>query len=730
MRITTVITIDNKQYRNLEEQVKKNKDDIQYILEEEGVLNEFGIKVVGQITSSSQLPDPDTYQGEYGDAYVVGTGAPYTLYIYTRANGAHPNDYWLNIGQFPLPGPKGEQGPQGIKGDAGTRGSIWKNGTSAPTITSGYLTNDKYLNTSNGDVYNYTGSTWQLVGNIRGPQGIQGPQGNVGPQGPQGIQGQKGEKGEQGQSFVIAGTVANEGQLPDPSTVSDNVAYLVGTAAPYDLYVQLQDSSEWFNVGVVEGIQGPQGEVGPQGPQGPQGTQGIQGPQGIPGPQGPQGIQGDKGEQGEPGQDGKTPIVSATATITNTVGTPSVTVTNIGTTNEPNFSFAFSNLKGDTPELSNYATTQYVKDSLKDYLPRTGGSIKYPGNITFPAGDASDVETWVTIDCLGISTGEKDNYATLYGSVLTLYSIDRINFTKYTIESIYREGIGDILLPNSAGTIAITNDITSALEPYATTEYVNSKVSGVYVYKGSVATYNDLPSSGQTVGDVWNVEDTGDNYAWDGEKWDKLSGTVDLSAYATTANMQTYVAQQLEPYATTANVTSAIATATNDMATNAGVDAKLADYATTANVTSELSTKQDTLVSGTNIKTINGNSLLGSGDLTISSGGITEDYVKLSGSQTLTSGTPTQIPAADIWSNWKVIALTIENYDGNNIPNSWGSSVILARDFGGHPTLTYKDTSGNTAECLITILSGNGNIVVYPLGGDMTVTGISYIGMK
>ena len=42
-----MITIGDKQYRNLEEQVKKNMDDIQYILEEEGVLNELGINVVG-----------------------------------------------------------------------------------------------------------------------------------------------------------------------------------------------------------------------------------------------------------------------------------------------------------------------------------------------------------------------------------------------------------------------------------------------------------------------------------------------------------------------------------------------------------------------------------------------------------------------------------------------------------------------------------------------------------
>ena len=48
-------------------------------------------------------------------------------------------------------------------------------------------------------------------------------------------------------------------------------------------------------------------------------------------------------------------------------------------------------------------------------------------------------------------------------------------------------------------------------------------------------------------------------------------------------------------------------------------------------LTSDLDTKQDTLVSGTNIKTINGNSLLGSGDLTISGGG--GNYLPLTGGE-------------------------------------------------------------------------------------------------
>ena len=62
-------------------------------------------------------------------------------------------------------------------------------------------------------------------------------------------------------------------------------------------------------------------------------------------------------------------------------------------------------------------------------------------------------------------------------------------------------------------------------------EYVDSKVSSVYKIKGSVANYASLPTGNLTVGDVYNLSDTGDNYVWDGTAWDKLGGTVDLSGY-------------------------------------------------------------------------------------------------------------------------------------------------------------------------------------------------------
>lgn len=55
-------------------------------------------------------------------------------------------------------------------------------------------------------------------------------------------------------------------------------------------------------------------------------------------------------------------------------------------------------------------------------------------------------------------------------------------------------------------------------------------VAGAYKYKGSVATQSDLPSSGNTVGDVWNVQADGMNYAWNGTSWDSLGSDFTIEA--------------------------------------------------------------------------------------------------------------------------------------------------------------------------------------------------------
>lgn len=94
-----------------------------------------------------------------------------------------------------------------------------------------------------------------------------------------------------------------------------------------------------------------------------------------------------------------------------------------------------------------------------------------------------------------------------------------------------------------------TNEVVQAeFESYDKTikAYVDSKLTAVYTYKGSVANEQGLPAQDQTVGDVYNVEDTGKNVAWDGEKWDELGATVDLSAYAKTEDVNAQLATKAD----------------------------------------------------------------------------------------------------------------------------------------------------------------------------------------
>lgn len=250
-----MLTIGNNQYRNLEEQVLQNQADIKYILEEAGVLNEFGIKVVGVVENEYDLPDPTLYEGDFGDAYAVGTEAPYTLYVWTREVSGQTGSWWFNIGLFPAPSTvPGPVGPQGIQGIQGVRGSLWYSQSGVPTNTTNVNNNDQAVDGITGDIYQFVNNNWQKTGNIKGPQGIQGIQGiqgNIGPVGPIGPQG---PEGPAGQSIQFIGTVDNINQLPTPSSLARNSAYLVGTSAPYDIYLIIGDTTlEWINAGKFGG---------------------------------------------------------------------------------------------------------------------------------------------------------------------------------------------------------------------------------------------------------------------------------------------------------------------------------------------------------------------------------------------------------------------------------------------------------------------------------------------
>lgn len=225
-----MLRYDGKEYRNLQEQVQKNKDDIAQLISA-GNIAELGIKIMNAeapLPSINQLPAADTYEGNYGDGYIVGTEAPFMLYVYSRSSDPNVKGFWFNWG--PLNAPSviaGPIGPQGIQGEQGMRGSFWYSQSGAPTNTQGVNENDQALDGTSGDVYQYVGGSWQLTGNIRGPQGIQGIQGIVGPVGPQGEVGPQGPQGPQGEFIQIIGELSSADQLPMIDTVPRYSAYLV-----------------------------------------------------------------------------------------------------------------------------------------------------------------------------------------------------------------------------------------------------------------------------------------------------------------------------------------------------------------------------------------------------------------------------------------------------------------------------------------------------------------------
>lgn len=244
-------------YLNLQEQVGKNKKDIEDIRSITLNLERFGVRVVGEEVSVEDLPDPLTYAGQYGDAYLIGEETPFDMYIFTQPSAGETNPKWFNIGPFPAPGDQGPQGPEGPQGPQG-ESSKWRVGQVNPSILDTDKLNDLYLNTSTGMVYQFNGSLWVPYASIRGPEGPQGPQGPQGPTGQRGPIGPIGPVGPAGSVVEVIGVVDTLGSLPDPDSVPRNSAYVFDDGVNKDLYIIVEESGDlsWYNAGPFTGVAG------------------------------------------------------------------------------------------------------------------------------------------------------------------------------------------------------------------------------------------------------------------------------------------------------------------------------------------------------------------------------------------------------------------------------------------------------------------------------------------
>lgn len=157
------------------------------------------------------------------------------------------------------------------------------------------------------------------------------------------------------------------------------------------------------------------------------------------------------------------------------------------------------------------------------------------------------------------------------------------------------------------------NEKANADNVYTKAE-INAKLSSAMHFMGTKQTYGDLPNNPE-IGDMWNILDTGINYAWDGENWDKLSETIDLTPYALKSEVN-------EDLLTKANV--------NDVYTKQQADAKfLTDHQDISN----LATKDELGIEITNRETFD-NTLLSK---IWSKNTLTSGYFKTVNTQTDTS---------------------------------------------------------------------------------------------
>lgn len=153
---------------------------------------------------------------------------------------------------------------------------------------------------------------------------------------------------------------------------------------------------------------------------------------------------------------------------------------------------------------------------------------------------ASDVDSLGVDECYAPIDILKPDGSVYTNGLVSMKAVDTATEAVGS-DKIYLVIVGDISSPMSGESL----EAEAAARKEADIEvlanakaYTDDKImkSKLFVYAGQVDTAADLPETAE-IGEVYNVVDTGANYAWSGTDWDKLSENIDLSAFATTSQL-------------------------------------------------------------------------------------------------------------------------------------------------------------------------------------------------
>lgn len=422
----------------------------------------------------------------------------------------------------------------------------------------------------------------------------------------------------------------------------------------------------------------PKGDKGDTGETGPQGPQGVQGPQGNQGPKGDKGDKGDTGNTGEKGDTGPANTLSI-GTVTNgeeasaeiTGEAPNQTLNLVlpqgikGDTGDDGFSPTVTSSKsGKTTTLTitdvNGTSTATILDGEDGPTYTAGSGIDITNNVI---SNTQTSAQWGNIT--GTLSNQTDLQDALDDKQDTLVSGTNIK----TINGSSILGSGDIEVASDIDMFADTKNGT----------FYRANKKGIYWYTGATA-FNlgigasDISFSGNKIlmfmqkidaDDVQNLQDNDTiGYALGLKKLDLNDGEVEiLSNY--------YIIKYDSSTPSKTKLLNGNGTYIDGLTSITHISN---NYYNKSYIDTGLSSKQDTLVSGTNIKTINNESILGSGNINIQGGGSggTSTDVKINGTS-ITSGDTANIAVEGTYNastNKLMTKSEVDGYDASWIYTS------------------------------------------------------------
>lgn len=459
------------------------------------------------------------------------------------------------------------------------------------------------------------------------PGGARGLKGDQGPQGLQGIQGPKGDKGDKGDQ----GNKGDKGDTGDTGPANTLTIGTVEGGDEADAEITGDAPNQTLNLVLPKGDKGDTGLQGPQGEKGETGSQGPQGPQ---------------GENGTDGVDGISPIITTsksgkttTLTIVDADGTKTATIldgadgqgsgdmlTSVYDTNHSGIVDNAEAVNGhtvgvDVPSDAVFTDTTYTAGTGIDI---TGGVISNTqtsanwGNITGTLSDQTDLANALNdkADTSDIPTKTSDltnDSGFIDGLVILSYGSSTWNdfLTAYNKNKV-------VYCRASSN----SNPASGSQTRLAFMAYVNNAASPTEVefqYYRSVSSHTDSQQGDQvfvyklTSGGTWTVT-TRNAFS------KVVAGTGLSSSYSSGAiTLSSNFSGDYDDLTNKPTIPSKTSDLTNDSGyiateTDPVFSASAASGITSSDITSWTG-KQDALVSGTNIKTVNSQSIVGSGNV-------------------------------------------------------------------------------------------------------------------